>query len=88
MKAFETPSEVDEAMAWPQGRAEKLARRGFVPHYRLPDGAIRFRMEEVLATATKVHAPPRCVSCGAVLEAAHGHRACVRCRETRDDESR
>ncbi len=81
MNAFSTPNEVDETMSWPFGRAERLARRGFIPHYRLPDGSIRFRMEEVLATATKVRPLPRCISCGTVLERPGVRRTCIRCQE-------
>ncbi len=80
MNGFNTPNEVDEAMGWPFGRSEQLARRGFVPHYRLPDGSIRFRLKEVLAAVRHVPLLPRCVNCGAVLEAPVGS-ICVQCSD-------
>lgn len=39
--------EVDRRLNWPLGKAERLARRRKLPHYVLPDGAIRFRWEEI-----------------------------------------
>jgi hypothetical protein len=38
-----TGVEVDKRLRWPLGRAERLARRGKLPHIVLPDGAIRFQ---------------------------------------------
>lgn len=43
-----TGREIDRAFLWPAGRSEKLARRDRLPHYRLPDNSIRFRLSEVL----------------------------------------
>ena len=40
-------ADVDRRLAWPIGRAERLARRGRLPHVRLPDGSIRFRWREI-----------------------------------------
>lgn len=37
--------EIDKRLTWPLGRAERLARRGKLPHVVLPDGSIRFRWE-------------------------------------------
>jgi len=43
-----TPEEVDVEFGWPLGKAERLARRGVLPHYVLPDGkTIRFARDEV-----------------------------------------
>ncbi len=39
--------EVDRRLNWPLGKAERMARRRKLPHYLLPDGAIRFRWEEI-----------------------------------------
>jgi len=39
--------EVDRRVNWPTGRAQKLARRGKLPHVVLPDGDIRFIWEQV-----------------------------------------
>lgn len=39
--------EVDQRLNWPAGKAQKLARRGKLPHVVLPDGAIRFIWEQV-----------------------------------------
>ncbi|MFH1266904.1 MAG: hypothetical protein ABIK89_14340 [Planctomycetota bacterium] len=41
------PEEVDKRLNWPLGRAERLARRGRLPHVILPDGAIRFSWPDV-----------------------------------------
>jgi len=32
------PEDLDERLNWPLGRAERLARRGKLPHLVLPDG--------------------------------------------------
>jgi hypothetical protein len=40
-------TEIDKKVGWPLGRAESLARRNKLPHYRLPDGAIRFKWAAV-----------------------------------------
>ena len=77
-----TPGELDEAMGWPFGRAERLARADRIPHYRLPDGSIRFRIEEVLALTRHVPPLPRCSKCGVVLETPNGS-TCVACCEER-----
>jgi hypothetical protein len=41
------PDEIDKQLDWPPGRAQRLAKRGRLPHYVLPDGGIRLRWEEV-----------------------------------------
>jgi hypothetical protein len=41
------PDEIDARLNWPPGRTSQLARRSKLPHYRLPDGSIRLRWEEV-----------------------------------------
>jgi hypothetical protein len=40
-------ADIDRRLSWPIGRAERLARRGKLPHLVLPDGAIRFRWEQI-----------------------------------------
>jgi hypothetical protein len=41
------PEDVDAILNWPPGRASRLARSRKLPHYLLPDGAVRFRMTEI-----------------------------------------
>ena len=55
--------EIDRRLGWTIGRADSLARRGKLPHFRLPDGSVRFRWAEiepliqhVSPDATKGHA--------------------------------
>ena len=79
MDSFEIPGKVDEALGWPFGRSERLAKLGRLPHYRLPDGSIRFRLDEVLAVTKHVRPERLCASCGAILELPQGD-LCVRCR--------
>jgi hypothetical protein len=43
------PEQIDKRLNWPLGTAARLARKERLPHYRLPDGAIRFNLEEVVA---------------------------------------
>ncbi len=39
--------DIDKKITWPLGRAERLARRGKLPHIVLPDGSIRFRWDQI-----------------------------------------
>ena len=48
------PEEIDARLNWPAGTAARLARRGKLPHYVLPDGAIRFRLDEIIPLVTCV----------------------------------
>jgi hypothetical protein len=48
------PEQIDRTLNWPLGTAARLARRKRLPHYLLPDGAIRLRLEEVEALVRKV----------------------------------
>jgi hypothetical protein len=48
------PEEIDHELNWPLGTAARLARRQQLPHYRLPDGSIRLRREEVEALVRRV----------------------------------
>ncbi len=41
------PEDIDARLSWPPGTAARLARRGKLPHYILPDESIRFRWEEI-----------------------------------------
>jgi predicted site-specific integrase-resolvase len=41
------PIEVDRILRYKPGKAERLAKRGKLPHVRLPDGTIRFRESDV-----------------------------------------
>ena len=49
---LETPDEIDLLLNWQPGRAKRLARRNKLPHYKLPDGEIRFRRDEILSLIT------------------------------------
>ena len=42
-----TPEETDDLLRYPPGKAERLARRGKLPHIRLPDDAIRFKASDI-----------------------------------------
>lgn len=53
-----TPEEIDVAFAWPIGKAERLARRGLLPHYRLPDGVQTIRFDRAEVDALIRHIPP------------------------------
>jgi hypothetical protein len=41
------PDDIDARLNWQPGRASRLARRGKLPHYVLPDDAIRLRWDEI-----------------------------------------
>lgn len=51
-------ADIDRRLAWPIGRAERLARRGQLPHVRLPDGAIRFHWREIARLIDRVPVQP------------------------------
>ena len=40
-------ADIDRRISWPVGRAERMARRGELPHVLLPDGSIRFRWRDI-----------------------------------------
>jgi hypothetical protein len=44
---FLKPSEVDKILRLPQGRAAKLARRGWKAGVVLPDGTVRFSRKAI-----------------------------------------
>jgi hypothetical protein len=51
------PEEVDKLLRLSPGRSARLARRGMLPHIRLPDGTIRFdagAVEKMIAGNTIV----------------------------------
>lgn len=50
------PEDIDRLLTWALGTASRLARRRKLPHYRLPDGAIRFSKDEIQALVH--HVPP------------------------------
>jgi len=41
------PTDVDQRLNWPLGKAEKLARQRRLPYVLLPDSSIRFKWEEI-----------------------------------------
>ena len=51
---LEFPEDIDLRLNWPLGTSARLARRKRLPHYLLPDGAIRLRWEEVSALVRHV----------------------------------
>jgi hypothetical protein len=53
---FEYPEQIDRELNWPLGTTTRLVRRQRLPHYRLPDGSVRLRIEEVKALVSFV--PP------------------------------
>ena len=58
-----TPATVDKIYLWPAGRAQRLAKRGKLPCYILPDGAVRFRLSEIQAMVKAAGPlPPGCAS--------------------------
>jgi hypothetical protein len=48
------PEQIDRLLNWPLGTAARLARRGKLPHYRLPDGSFRFDRAEIEALVVHV----------------------------------
>ena len=50
------PEQIDRLLNWPLGTAARLARRGKLPHYRLPDGSFRFNRAEVEALVIHIDA--------------------------------
>jgi hypothetical protein len=41
------PTDVDQRLNWPLGKAKKLARQRRLPYVLLPDGSIRFRWQDI-----------------------------------------
>jgi hypothetical protein len=56
---FLYPEQVDRRVGWPLGRAARLARQRRLPFYLLPDGAIRFRWEDLEPLVLRVPSPER-----------------------------
>lgn len=46
--------DIDRRLNWPLGRAERLARRGKLPHVILPDGQVRFEWPYVAALLVRI----------------------------------
>jgi hypothetical protein len=55
--SFLYPDDIDRRLNWPPGTAARLASRRRLPHYRLPDGSIRFRWEEIEPLVLRVSLP-------------------------------
>ncbi len=55
---FVYPEDIDRFLNWPLGKTARLARRLELPHYVLPDGSLRFRLEEIKALVRHVPAAP------------------------------
>lgn len=47
-------TDIDEIFQWPNGRAEREAKKGLLPYKVLPNGEIRFDREAVLATVKTI----------------------------------
>lgn len=52
------PEDIDARMNWPPGTAGRLARRGKLPHYVLPDESIRLSWAEITPLVRHVTATP------------------------------
>lgn len=50
--------DIDSRLNWPPGRTSRLARKGKLPHYVLPDGSIRLRWEEIEPLVQHVQTTP------------------------------
>ncbi|QEL15619.1 hypothetical protein [Limnoglobus roseus] len=53
--------EVDRRFLWLTGTAEKLAKKSKLPHYRLPDGSLRFvwaELESLICRIPPAHPQP------------------------------
>lgn len=61
--------DIDLRLGWPPGRAERLARKGRLPHYVLPDGAIRLRWGDIESLVRFVPAARKPVDGGTVSDA-------------------
>lgn len=53
------PEDVDARLNWPAGRTARLARRGKLPHYVLPDGSIRLSWGEIAPLVRRVVVAPQ-----------------------------
>jgi len=51
------PGEVDLLFRYPNGRSVRLAKKGLLPHVRLPDGEVRFRESEIQAILQSSNPP-------------------------------
>jgi hypothetical protein len=58
MPEFLYPEDIDRHLNWPLGTAARLARRQRLPHYRMPDEPIRFRLDEVTDLVRRVPLTP------------------------------
>lgn len=67
------PDDIDTALNWPIGTARRMARRRRLPHYLLPDGEIRFRLDEVLPLVKRVTADEGRLSTDATGEEGAHH---------------
>lgn len=52
--AMLTGQDIDDRLKWPAGKADRLAKQRRLPHYRLPDGAIRFSWQQIEPLITEV----------------------------------
>lgn len=64
------PHEVDRLYRYRFGHAERLAKRGILPHLKLPDGQIRFDADEVRKA---LQAVPAAIARTGVADAATVH---------------
>jgi hypothetical protein len=52
------PEDIDARLSWPPGTALRLARRGRLPHYVLPDESVRMCWAEIALHVRHVEALP------------------------------
>lgn len=76
---YHWPDDIDRHLNWHPGTAERLARRGRLPHFKLPDGSIRFSLNEIQSLVRRVTPPPLCIECGVPTEKPSPNGMCVRC---------
>lgn len=72
MRVIDGP-EVDRRLAWPIGHAEKLAKRRKLPHLVLPDGAIRFRWNDIEQLIVERIARETGVTTGSLIQGDSGN---------------
>ena len=69
-----SPEEIDKRLGWPLGKSTRLARRGRLPHFVLPDGeTIRFDPAEIEALI--IHRPVPAPQAGMAQGLTHYSRS-------------
>lgn len=58
MQRLVLPRELDLILRYPKGRCLKLAKAGKLPHIKLPDGEIRFDLNQIDQIIAPAQASP------------------------------